>query len=54
MLPQNILAYGIARKSVLDDGDNKTRVIIGVSFTMVILILLAVIFKRNKIAHFLK
>ena len=51
---QNILAYGRARKSVLDDGDNKTRVIMGVSFTVVILILLAVIFKRNKIAHFLK
>jgi len=51
---QNILAYGKARKSVLDDGDNKTRVIMGVSFSLVILILLGVIFKWNKIAHFLK
>jgi len=52
---QNKVGYGKARTtSVLDDGDNKTRVIMGVSLTMVILILLVVIFKRNKVAHFLK
>ena len=52
---QNKVTYGKARTtSVLDNGANKTRVFICVSFSLVILILLAVIFKRNKIAHFLK
>ena len=50
----NKVAFSKARKSVLDNSENEKRIIMGTGISMVVLILIVVIAKRNKIANYLK
>lgn len=50
----NNVANGKARKSVLDNSKNETRIIMGTCISIAVLILIVVFAKRNKIANCLK
>ena len=53
-LTTRVVSYGKARRSVKESSENERRIIIAVVVSMVALILLAVIFKRNTVAPYLR